>query len=164
MNNIELNHCLAKIIGIRKITFGVFSADVVNKIIQTTKNPSVYIINLEDSTLKGSHWICMTFLDNKWEVFDSFGKSLSSHGVYFRKLAKICLWENLKPLQSNFSISCGIFCLYYCFYKVRSCKSKVIINRFKTNMLYNEMLVNCFYKKYFKKLPVINTHLPWFMC
>jgi hypothetical protein len=162
MNSNQLDKCLKKIVGNQKFKYAVIAADHVNKILKSTY--SVYIINIDPSTMSGSHWIAAFIRKNRFEIFDPLGGRIATYSAeYFKQISQHVGWENTKQIQSSYSISCGIFCLYYIYLRLKGTSSIAIVNKFCSNYYYNEMFVNCWFKKYFKIL-LINKTLPYYSC
>lgn len=112
---------------------GVFCSDE----IPVLRERSAIVINTDDSTKPGSHWIAV-FVENKdtIEMFDSFGRSPHAFG------------ENISSFTSNYkyvlhndiwfqhpdSIVCGVYCIYYIWMKSRGIALFQIQERLKGNV------------------------------
>jgi hypothetical protein len=112
MDSNELFHALKLIIGSRKIFYRVISSNQLDKYIDRLA-PKVLIVNLDPSWMPGSHWIAICNLLNEYELFDSFGESSKSLGIYFNKLTNKRPIENCSQFQSITASTCGHFCLYF---------------------------------------------------
>lgn len=93
---------------------GVFPRD---KIPSITSYPSSIIVNTDDSSKPGTHWVAMRFTERECEYFDSFGMP-PLHSEMIRAVAKRRLVWNGRCIQHPRSRSCGEFCI--AFVKMRS--------------------------------------------
>ena len=75
------------------------------------KNNSYYIVNLEDLTDDGSHWVSVLIKNNKTVYFDSFGVVPSLQVEEFLHKSKKKYMFNNKIIQDLSSTNCGLFCL-----------------------------------------------------
>ena len=85
---------------------GVYSRDnLPNKI-----NDGAYVINLDEHTDTGTHWIALFCNKNKIIYFDSFGVE-----HILKEIKEFIDNKNIKAniyrVQSNNSIMCGYFCI-----------------------------------------------------
>ena len=93
---------------------GVFPRDRIPKIVSY---PSFIVINTDQSSGPGTHWVAMRFTENECEYFDSFGlPPLHSEMVSAAQKRKL-IW-NGRCLQHPSSRTCGEFCVS--FVKMRS--------------------------------------------
>lgn len=132
-------------------TEGVFAID---KIPNKNKYKKCFIINSDPSFLPGQHWIAIFLPSNGLpEFFDSFGKSPSS---YSESLLNFLLDQNskgfiynYKKIQSSESSTCGLFCLYFLYYRIRGYSFTEILKRFGKNLSQNDLIViDLYYKHY----------------
>lgn len=84
--------------------------------IEVIKHPSAMVVNVDDSSLPGSHWIGL-FVENPdaIEVFDSFGREPSQLGENILKFVsnhKNVFWNPI-PFQKCNTTVCGAYCTYY---------------------------------------------------
>ena len=86
---------------------GVFSADNYN-----LERNGIYIVNIDKSSLPGTHWVAYYVADGLIEFFDSYGKNGNDYKLLNGNVF------NTVVLQSNFT-SCGYYCLYYSFLRCR---------------------------------------------
>ena len=93
---------------------GVFSIDTIPS---TLKTHQFIICNTDVSSAPGKHWFCV--LKEKpsiLECFDSLGidetkRKIIKEAIKIRGIKEIKI--NVTPLQSDVSISCGLFVLYF---------------------------------------------------
>ena len=108
------------------------------------QKPSVYIVNSDPISLPGKHWYAVYF-DDVNEHFDSAGfyprrmleNYLIAYGPRF-------LYSN-RRVQSFHSDTCGLFCLFYCYFRCRGYGLRQIMQMFSDNLYLNEEIVNYFY-------------------
>ena len=109
------------------------------------QKPSVYIVNSDPAGLPGKHWYTV-FFNSINEHFDSAGfypnsileAELISHGPRFQ--------YNDNRVQAYRSDTCGLFCLFYCYFRCRGYLFKDIMNMFSNNLQVNEYVVEYFYE------------------
>lgn len=107
--------------------------------------PKIYIVNTDDEFKPGQHWIVL-FTDDVGEYFDSLGKEPLQEFKDFLIINGPMYIMNEKQLQSQQSNLCGLYALYYAYFRCRGCTMKDILHIFTDNLLYNDMLVSYFYK------------------
>ena len=85
-----------------------------------TDNEYSIIINVDNSTLPGSHWTALVVRGNNAYYFDSFGRlydNFSFPADYRESLQKICLGKKVvfqnRVLQGFHSNMCGEYCVYF---------------------------------------------------
>ncbi len=77
------------------------------------KPNSFYIINLDDSIGRGTHWTCIVNIKPKTCLyFDSYGMIAPTQVVKFMKTSKKQCYCNTVQVQSLNSDTCGLCCLY----------------------------------------------------
>jgi len=77
------------------------------------RDEGAFVINLEDDTKAGSHWVALFVLKNKCIYFDSFGiehlpKEIERFIVGLSEVDR-----NIYRIQSNDSIMCGYYCIKF---------------------------------------------------
>jgi hypothetical protein len=128
---------------------GVFPID---KLPKEKTNKKCFIINSDPSFLPGEHWIAI-FFPNKGlaEFFDSMGRNPSFYSEllldFLLKQNSNGFMYNTKKFQSIKSSTCGMFCLYFLYYRIRGDKFSDLINRFGNNLLQNDSIVTDFYSQ-----------------
>ena len=85
---------------------GVYSRDSIPRRISA----KFYIINLDDSTGPGTHWVVLYNVSRRPIYFDSFGVWPP------KELTKIenHVFNDYYRIQSRNSSSCGLYCIYVC--------------------------------------------------
>lgn len=126
---------------IRQYYGGVVALDQLPKEI---KKPSIFIVNSDPAGLPGKHWYAV-FFTKVSEHFDSAGfypnktleAELIAHGPKF-------LYNNVR-VQALHSETCGLFCLFYCYFRCRGHSFRDIMKMFSPNLQLNEQIVKYFY-------------------
>lgn len=124
MNTIEILKVLSndKIIG--EIFLGVFPIDKVPKI---KKYPSAMIVNLDDSSQPGSHWVALYFVSKRQcNYFDSYGRPPFELEEYILQNSRSYTYNNVQ-VQRCSTITCGQMCLYFIVWRVRKINYKNIV-------------------------------------
>ena len=94
-----------------KVFRGVISRDQINLIV----NPGYYIVNLNDSTQPGSHWVVIhvKVAPEPIEYFDSFGLNAPHEVVELSDTLGVNYIYNSTQYQDLNSVLCGYWCLYF---------------------------------------------------
>ena len=95
-----------------KVFRGVISRDQIYLIV----NPGYYIVNLNDSTQPGSHWVVINVRAEPMEpieYFDSFGLNAPHEVVELSHLMGLNYIYNSTQYQDLNSVLCGYWCLYF---------------------------------------------------
>jgi len=73
------------------------------------------IVNIQDSSMDGLHWVVFFKNSNCLEFFDSLGNSANEYGKYFVQFYK--RFKSFKEIPQRFqcfnSNVCGMYCLYF---------------------------------------------------
>lgn len=117
-------------------TWNVFPIDLLP---ENIGNRQTFIVNTAPSYTRGEHWVSIYFPRNsEAEFFDSLGKCPST---YSQKLLDFLIENspkgfayNYKRLQPYFSDSCGVFCLYFLFYRKQNESFEKILKEFSENL------------------------------
>lgn len=125
MNTIELLNILKSDPVLDYILLGVYPSDLLPKI---KKFPAALVVNLDPSTLPGSHWVSLYF-DNagNCEYFDSYGRKPSELKSYIENNCETYVYNN-KQLQNAHTTVCGQMCIYFLVWRARGFSFKEIIN------------------------------------
>ena len=110
MNTIEISRYLEH----HPNFIGVFPSDK-HCLPKISTYPSALIINTDPHQLPGQHWIAIYFLNkNTVEYFNTSGRQPSIKSIikFMYKNAKYVIY-NTSQLQSDYSMTCGAFCIYY---------------------------------------------------
>ena len=142
MNTQELQQYMLRDEYIRQFYGGVIAIDQLPLFVC---KPKVFIVNSDPISLPGTHWYAI-YMDKINEHFDSAGfKPSETMEVYL--IAKGPKYRyNSKRVQAFYSKSCGLFCLFYCYFRCRGFTFSQIMNMFSDNLKLNEILVQHFYE------------------
>ena len=146
MNTEELERFMLKDMYIRKLYGGVLPKDYLPLMVG---EPKMFIVNCDESTKKGSHWAVVYLVNHSTsEYFDPLGSIPSIDFANYLMLQSNVIKINVKQCQSKSSISCGKFCLYYCYFRARGYSMFKIQNMFHKDLFYNDVLVQEFFNLY----------------
>ena len=142
MRTEELESYMLRDPYIRRFYGGVVARDQLPLII--TK-PRIFIVNNDPADMPGRHWYALFFTTTN-EHFDSAGFApipalrieLTAHGPSFK--------YNDRRVQAFHSDTCGLFCLFYCYFRCRGYSFADIMKMFSDNLQLNEHLVKYFYE------------------
>ena len=147
MNTAELDYCLKKDFLLSKYCEGVFPVGMLptTTTVLNEKLPTAFIVNLDPSTLPGSHWVALYFdKDKQCEYFDSYGRRVSQPTLknYVKNRCSHEYVYNDKMLQSPYSDVCRQYCLFYLYHRVRQCFMNEITCLFTHDLLeWNDCVV-----------------------
>jgi len=112
------------------------------------------IINVDNSTLPGSHWTALVIRGNNAYYFDSFGRlydNASFPTEYTVSLQRLCLGKKVlfqdKVLQGFHSNTCGEYCIYLIKQLEKHIKFSEIFRDFKLNLKFNDLKIMKLYKQ-----------------
>ena len=133
----------------------MYSIDLIPKNIE---HPSlIVVLNLDSSEKKGSHWIVLHYILNQIveHIFGSIGRQPDEYiyNILFKQ--RLTYKYNNKRLQSLYSNTCGLFCLFYSYYSSRNEDMVRILDRFGTSYKENEFIVIKFYNDYLKQVSML---------
>lgn len=157
MNDIEI-HKLIMQDQFSSNFVGVFSR---TRIPLSNSIPAGYIVNLDDFSEPGSHWIGIYITDKYYNVFDSYGRNLNNDSYissFLRSYAnKREYTYSPFVLQQNTTSTCGLFCILFILIMSRGYTLNEFINIFNLDnqKCNDEAIVKYFsekYKKDFTKL------------
>ena len=128
MNSIDLKLIISSDYKLSKTFRGVFAY---NKLPSTVSSfPSSYIVNTDIAKKKGEHWIALYFESSKLcEIFDSYGLQPFGRIYTFASNNADCVQYNKMFLQNPFSSLCGLYCIYFLYYKSRGYSLRNIVTR-----------------------------------
>ena len=134
---------------------GVFPVDKFPTNIKKQKLPCSFIINLSESTEKGSHFTCIYITKNSIEYFDSYGMQpfISRIIKFVNKMKKEHrkFTHNATMLQPLDSYHCGLYVIAFLLSKDIKLKNKDfknILNNLKTNDKSVEQFIMSVIRKY----------------
>lgn len=126
---------------IRQYYGGVLAVDQLPMMV--TK-PTVFIVNTDPIALPGSHWVVL-FIDSTCEHFDSAGFNPRPNFESYLNTRGSDYMFNTSRLQTVTSSTCGLFCLFYCYFRCRGYSFSDILDMFSSNLQLNEIIVSTFY-------------------
>jgi len=113
---------------------GIFARDQVPRCLM----PGYFLWNTDLYSGKGVHWVCVYVSPTQEvEFFDSFAKPPQFYGWDISQDVKY----NKKPLQSTDSDVCGMFCIFYLYFRCRGLSMDSIIANFGQNTRENDTFV-----------------------
>lgn len=89
---------------------GVFASDTLPV---AKKHFVSFIVNLDDHTLPGSHWVSIYFKNRIAFYFDSYGRCPPKSILNFMQKNCDDVYFNNVQVQNYFTTSCGYFCLFF---------------------------------------------------
>lgn len=129
----------------RGTTYFVISKNCFSTV-DVSKHRSTMIICNTSDFFPGEHWVAFYIYRKNSrmiaEFFDSFGKSPHHYGIESPFL--VSMYNNIS-LQSEDSASCGLFCLFFLYYRLKQRSFKKIVSMFCNSVYKNEILVNKFH-------------------
>lgn len=150
MNSIELEHIINKDKQIKQIFLGVFPSDKLPE--KLPFKPCCLILNTDPSYAVGMHWVAIYFdSDQSAHYFDSYGILPFVDSIVLF-LNKNCLkvQYSYRRLQSSTSSACGIYCVFFLFYKCRKLSFKDACKIFTPKLEDNDFIICSFIQNTFK--------------
>lgn len=135
---------------------GVYPKDML-KNIEPQEN-KCFVINLDDATGGGTHWVTLVFHNGYVSYFDSFGVSISDDvkefiSRYVKNTGLQTIYSK-QQIQSPDSVLCGYYCIYFCYFHtvihIDDDDNKRLMN--KHNALYVDVFNLKFNDKIIQKL------------
>ena len=154
MNSLEILSLLSLI---PHHTVGVFAAD---KIIERWHKPCAFIFTPDDSSKRSQHWVSVYVAKNSNAYYlDSYGLApcIPNHVRVLRKNCRHVRWD-IMQLQSDESKVCGQFCVMFLFCMSNGKTVNEFLNKFTTNTLQNDRIVEKFVEKISKTKSKRNTN------
>lgn len=130
---------------------GVYASDTIPK---GLTRPMALIINTDDHTKPGSHWVCIYCdKEGKGWYFDSYGVPplLPSVLESLRRNCLVSRWSN-RQLQNVTSSVCGQYCLMFLYHMCSGGTVPQFYEFFSKNTSQNDNVVTSFYSKLKKRL------------
>ena len=123
MNTEELHYLLQADSIMSEQCWGIFAADG----LPPTLLPGGYIVNTEPVDEAGKHWIVLWKTSKELEFFDSLGQPPWTYG-----------WDmecnyTMEQVQDVDSKWCGLYCLYFLYFRARNVEFIDIVTSLKTN-------------------------------
>ena len=72
----------------------------------------MYVINIDDKSSKGTHWVSLFINKNTAVYFDSFGIEFILQEV-LNKIKDKSIAHNIFRIQDNESTMCGFYCIAF---------------------------------------------------
>ena len=102
---------------------GCFAEDEMTQI-RFNSFPCFLIVNIDSSSMTGSHWISLGVFKNRIEIFDPLGfkflnwSRIPCHLLNFlHRLSQHRRVFISKRIQSDQSFLCAFYCIYYCIFR-----------------------------------------------
>lgn len=131
MNGYEIKHALQSDTITNMWFTDVYASDQ----IKVTRYPCAIVVNIDDSSQKGTHWIPMFVLNpDTIEVFDSFGRPPWELGANISKFVSkfVNIFYNDMQFQNIGTTVCGAYSIYYIWMKCQDftlCEIQSILRR-----------------------------------
>jgi len=153
MNSSELRRILGLTVPTTYQT-GVLACDQLNLV---KKKKFAIIINTDDSTKPGLHWLSIFKESDNCEIvefFDSFSLPVSFYndkiGSFLSKFSRVR--TSTAQMQSTFSDVCGQFSVYFLVSRIHGIPYSVIVNSFsRSDLLKNDEKVKTFVEHNFMR-------------
>lgn len=125
---------------------GIFPIDKLPKLTHPDK---FYLINSDPAFLPGKHWICVFFPQDVYaEFFDSLGRQPFFYSNAITNfIGNKCVYNSMR-LQPPNSSTCGLYCLYFLYHRVRGKSFLNILETFSNDLEHNDAIVIDFYRDY----------------
>jgi hypothetical protein len=146
LSNEDLYYFISQDELMLKSTKGVFPIDKLPTNIYPYK---MLLMNTDPAFLPGKHWVCM-FIPNNGpsEFFDSIGKNPYQYSKKIVDFLGDTYLYNTVRLQPHNSDTCGLYCLYFLYHRIRNFSFMDILSSFKKDLEYNDEIVIDFYKSF----------------
>ena len=140
MNSRELESLLAKALPAHVKFYGVCARD---QLFTIEMFPACCVTNTDVVRSDGIHWVAFYFASPSCiEFFDSFGLSPAYYGL---NIARSLHCVNSRQLQSDYSSTCGHWCIYFLVARASVRNSTHLFKRFSaTNFAANDRHVRQF--------------------
>jgi hypothetical protein len=148
----ELIELLKKDKYSRKSFCGVIPYDKLP--IKKIRRPCSFIINTQKSTEPGEHWIAIYLpKKGKIEFFDSYGLKPTIDKIYkmFFLNGKYYI-HNKKTIQGVDSKNCGLFTLFFIYFRARGYSMDQYLKFFSSNKINNDMLIKNLFNRIKNKI------------
>ena len=143
--------------GILKRHFGgVASRDTLKSLHNDNDSkplPRLYVCNTDKASQPGSHWfVVIVWQYGHVEIFDSFGINPVLYWPEIRQFVKTfgrmkynC---NAQRLQGLLATTCGMYCLYYMYHRVRGVDMASILTHYTSEYSRNDEAVMAWYRRW----------------
>ena len=150
MNTFELVDLLKKDKVVRKSFCGVVPIDLL-PIHQVRRNCS-FIINTDISSEPGEHWFALYVPKNSpVEYFDSYGRKPQNQKIFdFINANGRRFKYNKIVIQGGKSKNCGLYSLFFIYYRTKGFTLKEFQNLFTSNYKNNDNIIENLYNRMIK--------------
>ena len=143
LNTIQIATYMQNDPFIRQEYGGVLAIDQLQVFVPN--KPRIFIVNTDVSSKPGEHWFVM-YVTDICEHFDPAGLApLPVSNDFLTKQSEKYL-TNTTRVQAFDSYTCGLFCLFYAYFRCRGYSFVKIMNMFYENLELNEVIVKLFYE------------------
>ena len=140
----EIRRFILKDPQTRSYFAGVIAKDEIPKEPQKNKT-HFYVVNTQTADLPGQHWVVLWY-SGVSNYFDPEG-----HPPFLQAetsfLHRRWTWNALR-IQPFYSIYCGLYCLYFVYFKSRGFSMKDIVSSFSPLLRLNDRKVRMFCRRY----------------
>ena len=160
MNTAEITSLLRGV-GCQYADFlGVFARDKLP--LPRTSKPICLIANVDKHNQRGSHWIAM-YINPQTEtgsLFDPYGVAPEEEFVTYMNTLTNGRWiYNTVRLQSEYSTTCGQYCVMFVYFKCRGYTFDEFIDLFTTDTVVNDFIVTDLIRTEFGvNFPILDIH------
>ena len=131
-----------------KMFYATKGISPIDKLPKITTPKSLYFINTDPAFLPGEHWVCVFFPEKNSppEFFDSLGRAptyYSKNIIHFLGSRYMYNSIRLQPPQTS---TCGLYCLYFLYHRIRGFSFLEILESFSKNLQHNDVVVIDFYR------------------
>ena len=94
--------------------------------------PCFLVVNVDSSNLPGSHWLAIGIFEKRIEIFDPLGFKFFNWSripcTLLKLLHRLSQHRDIliaKRIQSDHSVLCAFYCIYYCIFRSSVSFSKI---------------------------------------
>jgi len=137
MDNVQITEIAERHYSLSERFAGVFSRDQLPEILA---NGYFYVVNSSKHNEPGEHWLGIYVNDNEIEFMDSFAKVPEAYGLHI----EYPIAMNARQLQSNDSVTCGYYVMYFLYFRSLGISFACILNTFQDDTYKNDVAVRNF--------------------
>ena len=147
MDDVQITEILESLPETACFFYGVFSSNKIPQSFYDIKNGFIIVNTINDSNESIGHWCCMIARDGVLEYYDSLQNPMTPSGEigdFFSKYPgeKVIAFDS--PLQSEESLVCGAYAIYFCYMYSLGYSRFHIKKQFTSNKRKNDMFVSNF--------------------
>ena len=134
MNTLQIERLLLRDEQCSPILGGVFAADVfANELASNNETRGLYVVNTDDSSRPGMHWVALCITGKEVEFFDSYGlpPDLYPNIADALNILRIPKVYNATRIQQPLTDVCGQYCIAYCYASARGFDLDTIVSYWK---------------------------------